>query len=127
MHVGNVVVEDSTGEVKIIDWELSVAHEPPFDPRKAKRNSNPMINDQGTQCDSLFPKCTCQWPWHAVLPGQGPPASATPSCTLFGLNKTSSQRMLASMTGIGSWGGKYLGPSAELVRPLLRGGGHDEL
>ena len=64
--LGNVLLLHETGEVKIIDWELSRLYELPFQPVKSMKyvekgqphhmttgryTSNAMIGDRGTECD----------------------------------------------------------------------------
>merc|ERR1712050_90255 len=83
MHVGNVVIRRLDGAIRIIDWELSPAPLLPFNAARTLKirkqgarehasfgryDSNPMIGDRGTQCDSLFQNCHCNFPYEFLLP-----------------------------------------------------------
>ena len=97
------VISEITIQIAIIDWELSP---PPqlqrFNARQtvrfrdAKRGghpafgvyeSNPMIGDRGTNCDSIFRDCICNFPYEFVVPQKVHDGAYSNNyhCNLFGM------------------------------------------
>ena len=91
------------GAVVIIDWELSpkpqvLPFQPlatvhlrlsnqPSDPGFGRYRMNPMIGDRGTQCDTMFKDCLCNFPFEFLMPPAkvGGAYIANYHCNLFGV------------------------------------------
>lgn len=121
MHVGNIILTAEHGDVKIIDWELAKvistsSVELASFWRKDRGNKGALLEDRGTQCDSLFPKCVCEWPYQ-VVGRQG-----TVACNLFGLKTQKSRHVLQLLAQrMVSLGTAFLGERAAIVRELVPG------
>ena len=82
---------------------------------------NAMIGDRGTQCDSVFRACTCQYPYELVVDSKFTHGAYIDSyhCNLVGLDLNHSWAAARELAqGIRSRTDEYLGPSAWAVREL---------
>jgi len=88
-------------------------------PQYGVYRKNAMIGDRGTQCDSVFPACSCQYPYETMLDKQYLQGAYIGSfhCNLFGLALEDSWEAVRELSlSIHSRTEVYLGPSADRVK-----------